>query len=726
MKKTKTILWIITFSVMVILQAKAQTPGFEWAVQMGGDSLVQPTSIAIDADGNQVIIGTFRGTADFDPDPDPDSTFSLTSNGWGDIFIQKLDVNGNLLWASSMGDMNNDRGAEVVIGDDGNIYATGYFWGTIDADPGDGVYELSQDRWTTMVLKINPDGDLIWGKQFGSGNVGHAYGWSIAIDNNQNVITSGYFYGRVDFNPGPGTYNLTCTSYDTFIQKLDANGNFIWAKQIGGTAQDLSYSIALDPSGFLYTTGYFSGTADFNPGTGTYNMTSTGSSDAYILKLDLNGNFIWAKQLGGPAVDCGGEIALDNNGNVYISGYFYSTGDFDPGTGTSYLTSNGHADSFVFKSDSDGDFLWVIQTGGPGWDYGMTLALDGSGNIFNVGRFEETADFDPGGNNEFELSNVGEYDMFVQKLNPTSGDNCPVPAGLVAANITETSADLGWAAVSGVGGYYVRYRESGVNDWIVSEAIVTGTTLTISGLTAATPYEFQVKTDCYSNYSYSGEFLTAGVTCPDNYEPNETMGTAAAIPVNTDITALINAVNDLDWFSFSTTNAAKNVRVTLTNLPANYDVVLYKSNGTQVGISQNTGTTGETIIYNTNKAGSYYIKVYGAGGAYDPVSCYTLKAATSSTGYKSAEAESFNADVTEALTVYPNPSNSTFNFIYKTNSPEPITLQLFDISGRLVQEFQSLPPNEMVTVGENLENGIYVTVVTQGAVKKFVKIAKVQ
>jgi hypothetical protein len=189
---------------------------------------------------------------------------------------------------------------------------------------------------------------------------------------------------------------------------------------------------------------------------------------------------------------------------------------------------------------------------------------------------------------------------------------------------------------------------------------------------------------------------------------------------------LINVTNDLDWFSFSTTNSAKNVKVTLTNLPANYDVVLYKSSGTQVGISQNSGTTSETIIYNANKAGSYYIKVYGAGGVYDPVNCYTLKAATSSTSYKSSEAESYSADITEELTVYPNPSTSTFNFIYKTNSCEPITLQLFDISGRLVQEIQSLPPNEIITAGDNLEYGIYVAVVTQGTVKKFVKIAKVQ
>ncbi|MCK9400048.1 MAG: SBBP repeat-containing protein, partial [Bacteroidales bacterium] len=716
--------------------------------------------------------------------------FNLTSNGWDDIFIQKLDVNGNLLWAASMGDIHSDRGSEVVIGADGNIYMTGYFWGTIDADPGDGEYFLTQNRLTTMVLKIEPDGDLIWAKQMGSGDVGHAYGFSIAVDSSQNVITSGYFYGRVDFDPGLGTYNLTCTSYDVFIQKLDANGNFIWAKQIigtetkiaysmatdvsgniyasgyfkgtvdfnpdkrlkynltsygdydafvlklagngdfiwakqiGGSEQDLSYSIALDPSGYLYATGHFYGTVDFNPGTGTYTMTSFGGNDAYVLKLDLSGNFVWAEQIGGASYDSAGDIIIDGEGNFYVSGYFYSTTDFDPGADTCYLTANGHDDSFVFKSDTDGNLLWVTQTGGPGWDYSMSLALDASGNIFNVGSFEETADFNPTGNGFMEMTNLGVRDMFVQKLNPSGGDNCPVPDGLAATNITESSADLNWNAVTDTSGYYVRYREI-ATEWIDSE-IVNGTNLTISGLAPITAYEFQVRTGCFSNYSYSYEFLTPG-GCPDNYEPNGSMATASPIPVNTYITALIGSNGDNDWFSFSTTNIAKNINITLTDLPADYNIRLYKSSGILIGSSSSTGTTPESIIYNTTKSGTYYIWVGGlTSDTYDPVNCYTLKASISSSSYRSTEADINDSDVTEELTVYPNPSNSTFNFRLQTASKELVTLQLFDISGRLVQEYQSLSPDEIITAGDNLENGVYVAVITQGTLQKFVKIAKVE
>jgi hypothetical protein len=791
MKTTKTILLLITLSLIAFLYPQAQTPGFEWADQMGGDSLIQASSVAVDAAGNQIIIGSFRETADFDPDPD--NTFNLTARGYSDIFILKLDGNGALLWAAPIGDaMNmNERGADVTTDAAGNIYATGYFWGTTDVDPGEGEYILSQNRWTTMVLKIEPDGDLIWGKQMGSETAGHAYGSSITVDNNLNVITSGYFYGRVDFDPGPGVVNLTCTSYDVFVQKLDANGNFMWVKQIvgtefkiaysmttdaggniyaggyfkgtvdfnpdkelkynltsfgdydvfilkltgngafgyakkiGGTSQDLCYSIALDPSGYLYATGQFYGTADFNPGTGTYNMTSFGGNDAYVLKLDLSGNFIWANQIGGASYDSAGDIILDGEGYYYVSGYFYSTTDFDPGTGTYYLTANGYDDSFVFKSDLDGNLIWVIQAGGPGWDYSMSLAVDDLGNIINVGSFEETVDFDPGGNGEFELTNTGVRGMFVQKLNPDGGDDCPVPAGLVAANITETSADLSWAGVTGAGGYFVKYRETETSDWIEVADKVTGTSLTINGLTAATTYEFQVKTDCFSNYSYSFEFMTTGGGCPDIYEPNETLATAVAIPVNTDITALISPSGDVDWFKFNNTTSAKKIKITLTNLPANYDVALYKSNGDQVGISQNPGTTDETIIYNTNKVGTYYVKVYGAGGAFDPINCYTLRAAISSANYKSVILETIIPVETIVMNINPNPAGNVLNIDINSATNARASLHLINSGGQVVisREFYAFKgPNHYVLDLSRLCNGLYIIQLTTEDKVEFRKV----
>jgi|GEM_PF-549336 len=217
--------------------------------------------------------------------------------------------------------------------------------------------------------------------------------------------------------------------------------------------------------------------------------------------------------------------------------------------------------------------------------------------------------------------------------------------------------------------------------------------------------------------------VTEPTSCPDIYEPNETLAAATPIPVNTDISALIGVSGDNDWYSFSTTGTAKNVQITLTNLPANYDVVLYNSSGSQLGISQKTGTSDEIINYNTKKTGAYYIKVYGAGGTFNPVNCYTLQAAISASSYKSSEV--FVDDESVELTVYPNPSNTAFNFSLKTSSKELVSIQLYDLSGRLLEEQNSLSPDDIFTAGKNLSVGMFVVIVKQGEFRKMVKIVKI-
>ena len=174
-------------------------------------------------------------------------------------------------------------------------------------------------------------------------------GNSIAVDGIGNVYTTGRFKGTADFNPGAGTFWLTSAGgYDIFISKLDASGNFLWAKRMGGTNDDSGWSIIVDGSGNVYTTGYFTGMADFDPGAGTFWLTSAGY-EIFISKLDASGNFIWAKKTDGTISDIGMYIAVDGSGNVYTTGSFDGTADFDPGAGTFNLTSAGNSDIFVLK-----------------------------------------------------------------------------------------------------------------------------------------------------------------------------------------------------------------------------------------------------------------------------------------------------------------------------------------------------------------------------------------
>ena len=198
---------------------------------------------------------------------------------------------------------------------------------------------------------------------------------------------------------------------------LYASGTFLWAKSMGGTSSDFANGIAVDSSGNVYTTGSFSGTADFDPGTGTADLTSAGSGDIFVSKLDSSGDFVWTKSMGGMDYDEGRSIAVDSSGSVYTTGYFQGTADFDPSVGTANLTSTGSDQIFVSKLDSSGDFVWAKSMGGTSDDGGSSIALDLSGNVYTTGGYySTTADFDPDGAGTANLTNAGGYDIFVSKL----------------------------------------------------------------------------------------------------------------------------------------------------------------------------------------------------------------------------------------------------------------------------------------------------------------------
>jgi len=255
----------------------------------------------------------------------------------------------------------------------------------------------------------------------GVGGTAFSHGQTISVDALGNVYTIGHFSGTVDFDPGTGTDNHTAIGLDeVFIQKLDAAGNFIWAKSFGGSNTVIVYSSVIDNSGNILIAGGFFGSVDFDPNAGTANLTALGT-DLFIQKLDMGGNYIWAKTVAASPAEHRA-TAVDAFGNVYTGGYFNGTVDFDPNSGISNLSAMKY-DGFMQKLDAAGNLVWAINMGrsiDSTSYYDMNeMKIDASGNIYAIGGYIGTLDFNPSNSIVNNLiSNGAYYDVFVQKIKP--------------------------------------------------------------------------------------------------------------------------------------------------------------------------------------------------------------------------------------------------------------------------------------------------------------------
>ncbi|ULQ54676.1 SBBP repeat-containing protein [Flavihumibacter fluvii] len=351
----------------------------------------------------------------------------------------------NFKWADQFKVLQAGTDKTSVVDVQGNVYVTGTFNGTVDFDPGPGVFSLTApiDNGTIVggdmfITKLSAGGELLWVKQI-TGKTCVTGGLSIAVDTKGNVYTTGTVYStnglpgaEVDFDPGPGKYNMKITSksYDAFISKLDGCGNFIWVKQISGIGSDraVGKSITIDAQDNIYLLGDFAGTnIDFDPGPNLFRLsTNVDVQRIVVCKLDAAGNFAWARQMepilfGNTIFGAkGNSIAVDENGNSYITGIFVGEIDFDPGPQKTILSANTtYGNSYIVKLDTYGNLVWAKQAGKMTSSrvYGSSIAVDHGGNVYTAGNFNGTADFDPGPG-EYNMSNssITHQSIYIFKL----------------------------------------------------------------------------------------------------------------------------------------------------------------------------------------------------------------------------------------------------------------------------------------------------------------------
>ena len=395
---------------------------YDFALNAGSAGDDSGQAIATDAAGNVYVAGLFHGTVDFGASP---GLHTLVSTGGSDVFVAKYTSGGALLWVCGGGSAGDDSANGIAIGPDGNIYVAGGYSGTATFGAGTTSASLtSAGGEDAFVLKLSPDGSIMWAR--GVGGSGADVANSIAIAADGSVYTTGSFQGTADFNPDSTAVNsLTAVGpSDVFVAKLDSAGNYVWAKQMGGigwsqgTSIGMGITVAAD--GSVYTTGSFQGTADFDPGATQFNLVCAGDTDVFVSKLDANGNFVWARSMGGTGADYGADITVGADGSVYTVGSFLGLADFDPGAGVFNLDSAGYHRTFISKLDSAGNFVWARGVGGTGWDQPTSVAMAADGSLLISGGFYGIADFDPGAAT-YQLSSLGQKDIFL--LNLTTAGN---------------------------------------------------------------------------------------------------------------------------------------------------------------------------------------------------------------------------------------------------------------------------------------------------------------
>ncbi len=311
-------------------------------------------------------------------------------------------------WVTQAGGSKYDSGMDISLDSDQNSLVVGVFSDSLQLEDNKLIAAGGTDLF---VAKYDALGALQWVNQAGGQANDEAFG--VVTDESGSVYVTGYFRDTIDFE-GNKLYAAGLFDDDIFLAKYLADGTFSWVRQLGGAGSDIAYDIAASSDGHVYLTGRFSErlTAPINDIGAPFTFLSKGGFDIFVAKYNADGERTSISQYGGIGYDSAQAIALDNDGNYYLTGFFNGTIEL----GDQQLMSNGDFDLFVAKFDSNNTTLWANNAGGAYIDLATAIDLDVDGNAYITGSYEDMAFFE-----DSTIESIGSTDYFLAKLNGTSG-----------------------------------------------------------------------------------------------------------------------------------------------------------------------------------------------------------------------------------------------------------------------------------------------------------------
>ena len=425
MRKVKYILSLVVVSFVTNIIAQ---PNFEWAIKYGNSNIDHINDQVIDNNGMIYSVGYFTGTVDFNPGP---GIYNLTSNGAKDIFITKIDRNGNLVWAVNLGWGNDDIANDIEIDpSSGNLVITGSFMGTsVDFDPGIGVYNLSTYSSASVgafVLKLDVNAGFIWAR----GSNRYTEGASLTVSPNGNIcvgvnVVNSQLGNSISFGIG---YSFASNSVDFFIWKLNSSAAYQLIKQGYSSASPLKNNsmisdnsdnviIALTHNGGVNLTD-FSG-----PG-----VSGVSGNDVLVFKINNNGSHQWNRQFASSSNIVCNVLHNVNNNAFYLGGNFWGSINFNPPFPANSHTSAGQYDGFVVGMDFNNNVTSSYTFGGTSTEYVYDITTNSAGELYAVGGFYGTADMD-GSTATNNLTSGSGADAYILKLNSSGNYSWAVGFG---------------------------------------------------------------------------------------------------------------------------------------------------------------------------------------------------------------------------------------------------------------------------------------------------------
>lgn len=704
-----------------------------FAVGFGNAQFASPTAIAPDGSGGVFLAGGFRDTLDIDPGV---GVTQLISNGWFDIFVARFDGSGNLVFGFSIGNSligSTETATDLYPDGSGGFYMTGWFYSTMDFDPGGDTANLTAagalGATDAFVARYDASGNYLSAFRFG--DAGADSGEAFAPNGGDGFYLTGMFAGTVDFDPGGGISTRTSSgTRDIYVAQFDTMGALVSVISFGGVNGEGVDDLAPDDSGGVFVTGSFFGGADFDPGAGTLNRTSEGGADMFLARYNATDSVVFAHAFGTSGVERGTCVRSDGAGGVYVTGTVSNTIDFDPGAATFDVISNGSNDALLAHYTGSGNFISAVNLGGTAADEGYCLGYGGPEEIFFIGAYQRFADFDLGAGTDVRFSNGG-FDTFLLRLS-----NIPTPEATstmaVSGNGTvdfgsDVAVCIDFEGVFWDGDVTVERYEApvqspeGVDEPVVYES--HWRIIAAFGSSFASTTVVRIKLDNLPGGTFPD---------PDNvtFYKRSLYGAGLLVPVTTTYDETSNELHLTGFESFSEFVGAGEVEA---QLPVELSSIAALVDGFDVQLvwsaESETSNAGFEVEHATAGADWTMIAFVEGAGTTPDRTRYVHRVTDLEPGKHRFRLKQIDfdghfqySDAVEALIelpgthllspAYPNPFNPTTEFTLTVVREQSVLIELFDTAGRRVDVLYNgvVPANEVRRIsisGLTLPSGVY-------------------